>query len=106
MGIFDGHGGGSCAQVLAKRLFDYITASLLPPALIEQFHQQLEENKRPDLIESFNDKVSLIEDLANIYKQSFKEYISDLKNVSIEHLKVVLRQVAPVQIRYQAGTGT
>lgn len=83
MGVFDGHGGGSCAQVLAKRLFHYITASLLPPPLLQQYLQDLQDGKHTDLINSFNDKVQLVEDIAGVYKDSFLRFIHDLNNVSI-----------------------
>ncbi|XP_044732768.1 pyruvate dehydrogenase [acetyl-transferring]-phosphatase 2, mitochondrial isoform X2 [Chrysoperla carnea] len=80
MGVFDGHGGGSCAQVLAKRLFHYITASLLPPPLLQQYLQDLQDGKHTDLINSFNDKVQLVEDIAGVYKDSFLRFIHDLNN--------------------------
>lgn len=31
LGIFDGHGGPACSQVISKRLMRYIAASLVPP---------------------------------------------------------------------------
>ena len=35
-GIYDGHGGAACGQVVAKRLLNYIAAGLLSPTDIEK----------------------------------------------------------------------
>lgn len=44
MGVFDGHGGAACAQIVAKRLFDYICVGLLPKDLLEQYLSSLENS--------------------------------------------------------------
>lgn len=62
VGIFDGHGGGACAQVISKRLFHYIAASLLPPDML---HQYVASDERQDLIQTFNDKVR---NTSNVYR--------------------------------------
>lgn len=36
LGIFDGHGGPACSQVISKRLMRYIAASLVPPDDLRQ----------------------------------------------------------------------
>lgn len=77
-GVFDGHGGGSCAQVVAKRLFQYIAACLLPPDLLKQYLQSLEKSETAELIESYNDKVEFVDELRNLYLSHFKEFLSDL----------------------------
>lgn len=54
MGIFDGHGGPACAQVVSKRLLSYIAAGLLPADVLNNFAK----DGTPDcLLENFNDKV-------------------------------------------------
>ena len=58
MGIFDGHGGPQCAQVISKRLFAYIAAALLPNDVLNKFR---EEGLPPEkLLETFNDKVFVL----------------------------------------------
>lgn len=55
LGVFDGHGGSACAQVVSKRLLQYIAASLLPEDLLKKY---MEDASRETLMETFNDKVS------------------------------------------------
>ncbi|XP_030760828.1 pyruvate dehydrogenase [acetyl-transferring]-phosphatase 1, mitochondrial [Sitophilus oryzae] len=78
VGVFDGHGGGACAQVIAKRLFNYITACLLPHESTLQYLLTLDQPKPPDLIESYNDKVQFVEDVRDIYKESFTKFVKEL----------------------------
>ncbi|RZF40815.1 hypothetical protein LSTR_LSTR003325 [Laodelphax striatellus] len=82
MGVFDGHGGASCAQVIAKRLFDYITISLLPQDLLQKYLQSLESgsNTAMPLLECFNDKYDLIEELKQIYAEGLKGFVRDLSS--------------------------
>ena len=87
-GIFDGHGGASCGQVVAKRLFDYISAALLTPQqLADHLNALMSEDKtNPShhLVKRFNDKFELIEDLKEIYSQSYKKYVEELKEKQSE----------------------
>lgn len=53
MGVFDGHGGSACAQVISKRILNYIAAALLPMDLLNKFLKEPEET----LVEIFNDRV-------------------------------------------------
>lgn len=57
MGIFDGHGGPACAQVVSKRLLSYIAAALLP---YDTLNSYIEDGAPESLLETFNDKVTLI----------------------------------------------
>lgn len=82
VGVFDGHGGGACAQVIAKRLFNYITACLLPHDSLLDYVTDVMLPKPPDLLERYNDKVQFVEDVRDIYKDSFIEFIKELAEVS------------------------
>lgn len=63
MGVFDGHGGPACAQVISKRLLSYIAAALLP---IDTLRKYIKEEPKEDLIETLNDRVSLfVDDIIN-----------------------------------------
>ncbi|XP_968200.2 pyruvate dehydrogenase [acetyl-transferring]-phosphatase 2, mitochondrial [Tribolium castaneum] len=81
VGIFDGHGGGACAQVLAKRLFHYITACLVPHDHLTEYVASLASSNPMRLIESYNDKVQLVDDVRELYDKSFKVFLKDLAEV-------------------------
>ncbi|KAL1456831.1 hypothetical protein WDU94_001527 [Cyamophila willieti] len=78
LGVFDGHGGAACAQVLSKRLFDYITATMLPEQLIVDCLSRLENQKPVELVESYNDKFDIVGELKQLYLNSFKTFLKQL----------------------------
>ncbi|XP_058790534.1 pyruvate dehydrogenase [acetyl-transferring]-phosphatase 1, mitochondrial [Phymastichus coffea] len=78
MGVFDGHGGSACAQVVSKRLLNYIAAYLLPPNMLQTFLQSVISGKNSQLLESFNDKAKLVNELNEIYQKSFIQFLKDL----------------------------
>ncbi|CAH2103214.1 unnamed protein product [Euphydryas editha] len=75
MGVFDGHGGPACAQVISKRLFKYIAAALLPQNLLQKY---IKQEPREPLIETFNDRAEIVQDLKLIYDHSFNLYLNKL----------------------------
>lgn len=83
VGIFDGHAGGACAQVISKRLYHYITACLLPYDHLKMYLQSLKTDKPLELIESYNDTVQFVEDVREIYKRSFLNFLEDLSKVPV-----------------------
>lgn len=83
MGVFDGHGGGTCAQVVSKRLFHYISASLLPPRLLQQYLNSIDSNEKLELLQTFNDKVEFITEIRDLYQASFVTFIKDLTRSSV-----------------------
>lgn len=78
LGVFDGHGGAACAQVLSKRLFAYISAYLLPPAALNQYIASLSTETPLQLLEAYNDRVQFVDDVRDIYRASFKRYLDDI----------------------------
>lgn len=78
LGVFDGHGGGACAQVVSKRLFHYISACLLPPKLLQQYLNSIGSNKNLELLETFNDKVEFVAEIRDLYQASFLNFVKDL----------------------------
>lgn len=76
MGVFDGHGGGSCAQVIAKRLFQYIAACLLPQELLNKCIESSMESS--ELLETYNDNVEFVDDLKDLYHASFHKFVKEL----------------------------
>ncbi|KPJ00081.1 [Pyruvate dehydrogenase [acetyl-transferring]]-phosphatase 1, mitochondrial [Papilio xuthus] len=74
MGVFDGHGGPACAQVVSKRLLDYVAAAMLPTDTINAILKE----PQGALVDTYNDKIELINDLKTIYDNSFKEFLLEL----------------------------
>src|SRR5271155_3788253 len=84
-GVFDGHGGPACAQVIAKRLLNYVAAALLPTDIL---HKLLNPNLSGDstepplhLLEVYHDHFDLVKDLHQLYELSFHKYLQDLTEV-------------------------
>ncbi|CAH0716377.1 unnamed protein product, partial [Brenthis ino] len=75
MGVFDGHGGPACAQVISKRLFKYIAAALLP---LNQLQKYMSDEPRELLIETYNDRAEIVQDLKQIYDDSFNCFLKKL----------------------------
>lgn len=83
VGVFDGHAGGACAQVIAKRLYHYITACMLPHDLLQRYLEALKTAKPLELIEPYNDKVQFVDDVRDIYSNSFLTFLHDLNKVQL-----------------------
>lgn len=78
LGVFDGHGGSSCAQVIAKRLMSYISACLLPSNILKTFLDSMISGNHPQLLETFNDKARFINEINKVYEESFVNFLKDL----------------------------
>ncbi|XP_012257154.2 pyruvate dehydrogenase [acetyl-transferring]-phosphatase 1, mitochondrial isoform X1 [Athalia rosae] len=78
LGVFDGHGGGACAQVISKRLFHYISACLLPSEILKKYLESIENDRKLELIETFNDKVELVAEIRDLYHASFFSFVKEL----------------------------
>lgn len=75
-GVFDGHAGPACSQIIAKRLMRYIGASLVPPDLLKR---QLESGAESySFLKCHNDKVDFVAEIQGIYEKSFSEYANHL----------------------------
>uniref|UniRef100_A0A0A9WX38 [Pyruvate dehydrogenase [acetyl-transferring]]-phosphatase 1, mitochondrial n=3 Tax=Lygus hesperus TaxID=30085 RepID=A0A0A9WX38_LYGHE len=77
IGVFDGHAGAACAQVLAKRLFKYVSASLLPAEDIIKLNSTLQETETR-IIDYYNDRYEFVQELKALYSRSFNKYVDDL----------------------------
>lgn len=79
LGVFDGHAGGACAQVMSKRLFKYIAASMLHPDVVQKLSQS-----PTDLLQSFNDNCEINHVLQDLYSTTFDEFLADLARQKTE----------------------
>jgi pyruvate dehydrogenase phosphatase len=77
-GVFDGHGGPACGQVIAKRIFNYIAASLLPSDVLHKLLNPNLDKSSTELLETYNDRFDLVEDLRILYNKHFKDFLQDL----------------------------
>lgn len=76
--MFDGHGGRTCAQIISKRLFHYISACLLPTKLLKQYLNTVNSSNKLELLQMFNDKVEFISEIRDLYQASFLTFVKDL----------------------------
>lgn len=81
-GTFDGHGGAACAEVVSRRLFTYIAASLLPLEMLRDLEQELNKGEDVKLLQWFNlsdnEEDSLSPELRKLYRQSFTKFVLQL----------------------------
>lgn len=92
-GVFDGHGGGACAQVVAKRLYHYIAAYLLSPIQLQALSDSFANSDTPmKILDFYNEKFDFVDVLRNLYSKSYKIFVDDLlnsrpaSNLSIENI--------------------
>ena len=87
-GIFDGHGGAACGQVVAKRLFHYIAAGLLPPQELTNHIKAIESGDASHedykLVRNFNDNFELVRDLKDLYHNSYIQHLQRLLAKRVE----------------------
>lgn len=79
IGVFDGNSGSACSKVVAKRLFKYIEAALLPKKVLKSYLTALKEkDQKLDILKSFQDKYFFLEDYQKVYDESFTTYVREL----------------------------
>lgn len=76
VGVFDGHAGQACAQVVSKRLLRYLAASLLPKTILNQEMQ--DGAKSNSFLKCHNDKHDFVEELRELYETSFRNLTNEL----------------------------
>ncbi|XP_055386929.1 pyruvate dehydrogenase [acetyl-transferring]-phosphatase 1, mitochondrial [Condylostylus longicornis] len=72
-GVFDGHGGPACSQVVSKRLLRYLAASLVP---YDTLCKELSEGATSQsFLKCHNDKVDFVKEIRDLYEESFLRYV-------------------------------
>ncbi|EDX02352.1 pyruvate dehydrogenase [acetyl-transferring]-phosphatase 1, mitochondrial [Drosophila yakuba] len=75
-GIFDGHAGASCGQVVSKRLLRYVSAATLPRQVLREQMKQGADSQ--SFLKCHNDNVDFVSEIKPIYEASFLKYIKQL----------------------------
>ncbi|XP_030379139.1 pyruvate dehydrogenase [acetyl-transferring]-phosphatase 1, mitochondrial [Scaptodrosophila lebanonensis] len=75
-GIFDGHGGAACGQVVSKRLLRYISAATLPRQVLKDKMQKGCTSQ--SFLKCHNDNADFVNEIKPIYEHSFNKYITEL----------------------------
>ncbi|XP_052815432.1 pyruvate dehydrogenase [acetyl-transferring]-phosphatase 1, mitochondrial-like [Mya arenaria] len=77
-GVFDGHAGGECAQLISERIFSYIAVMLSPYSILEKIQKE-ELNPCHDLTFRFNHKGSYYNShMDKRYKAALQKLANDL----------------------------
>ncbi|KAH8338823.1 hypothetical protein KR074_001562, partial [Drosophila pseudoananassae] len=75
-GIFDGHAGAACGQVVSKRLLRYVSAATLPRQVLRK--QVKKGCSSQSFLKCHNDNVDFVSEIKPIYEASFQKYIKQL----------------------------
>ncbi|XP_016981564.1 pyruvate dehydrogenase [acetyl-transferring]-phosphatase 1, mitochondrial [Drosophila rhopaloa] len=75
-GIFDGHAGAACGQVVSKRLLRYVSAATLPRQVLRE--QMKQGCSSQSFLKCHNDNVDFVSEIKPIYEASFLKYIKQL----------------------------
>ncbi|XP_055607446.1 pyruvate dehydrogenase [acetyl-transferring]-phosphatase 1, mitochondrial [Uranotaenia lowii] len=81
VGIFDGHAGPACSQVISKRLMRYVAASLVPPDDLKG--HLLNGAQSQSFINCHNDKLEFVSEIKDIYEKSFSLFANELTNTTL-----------------------
>uniref|UniRef100_A0A240SWW7 PPM-type phosphatase domain-containing protein n=1 Tax=Glossina morsitans morsitans TaxID=37546 RepID=A0A240SWW7_GLOMM len=77
-GIFDGHGGPACSQVVSKRLLRYVAASVIDRKILkEQIKQKCNSQS---FLKCHNDKVDFVKEIKDLYEESFSKFVKKISS--------------------------
>uniref|UniRef100_T1IYH4 PPM-type phosphatase domain-containing protein n=1 Tax=Strigamia maritima TaxID=126957 RepID=T1IYH4_STRMM len=77
-GVFDGHAGSACAEIVSQRIFNYLAASFIPRDLLIDYAKVFAEGGNPELIKMYNKRVTLPSELSTLYSKSFNRFVYEL----------------------------
>jgi len=77
-GVFDGHGGPECSQVVASRLLEYVAAALLPMHHLRAVLRRADRGEPIVLTQAYNDPPALVEALVPLYQASLARWCRTL----------------------------
>lgn len=84
-GVFDGHAGYACAQLVSERLFFYIAVSLLSQKTLEEIELAMESMKpvQPILQWYKHPKDSFFQEMASLNLEKLRVYWQDLLTLDV-----------------------
>ncbi|KAH8304635.1 hypothetical protein KR018_005847 [Drosophila ironensis] len=77
-GVFDGHGGAACGQVVSKRLLRYVSAATLPRQVLREYVERGCNSQ--SFLRCHNDNVDFVSEIKPMYEVSFQKYVKELIN--------------------------
>ncbi|XP_067639965.1 pyruvate dehydrogenase [acetyl-transferring]-phosphatase 1, mitochondrial isoform X2 [Eurosta solidaginis] len=83
-GVFDGHGGPACSQVISKRLLRYVAAGVIDRKTLKEVIAK--DYNSQSFLKCHNDKADFVTEINNIYENSFTEYVQAISSESIEDI--------------------
>lgn len=86
-GVFDGHGGPACGQVVSKRLMRYLAANLCSRNVLREHFQQ--NVSSGPLVTYLNNKFEFVNEVKELYEESFDKFINELLQESGERSNVL-----------------
>ncbi|XP_014274149.1 pyruvate dehydrogenase [acetyl-transferring]-phosphatase 2, mitochondrial [Halyomorpha halys] len=91
-GVFDGNSGSACSHVVAKRLFPYLQASLLPKNVLKQLISMAKNDQNIQFLDSFQDKYFFLQEYQQVYEDSFKCFLQELVEEEPKNLEYSLKR--------------
>uniref|UniRef100_W8AUS7 (Pyruvate dehydrogenase (Acetyl-transferring))-phosphatase 1, mitochondrial n=1 Tax=Ceratitis capitata TaxID=7213 RepID=W8AUS7_CERCA len=83
-GVFDGHGGPACSQVISKRLLRYVAAGVIDRRTLKEVIAK--DYNSQSFLKCHNDKADFVAEIKNIYEHSFKDYVHTISSQAVEDI--------------------
>ncbi|XP_014102484.1 pyruvate dehydrogenase [acetyl-transferring]-phosphatase 1, mitochondrial [Bactrocera oleae] len=83
-GVFDGHGGPACSQVISKRLLRYVAAGTIDRGTLNEVITK--DYNSQSFLRCHNDKADFVSEIKNIYENSFREYVQTISGQAAQNV--------------------
>lgn len=80
-GVFDGHAGSACSQVISKRLLRYIAAGLVDRKTLRE--EIAKGCTSQSFLKCHNDSQDFVKEIQEIYEKSFDRYVRDIVDTNM-----------------------
>ncbi|XP_053948383.1 pyruvate dehydrogenase [acetyl-transferring]-phosphatase 1, mitochondrial isoform X1 [Anastrepha ludens] len=85
-GVFDGHGGPACSQVISKRLLRYVAAGVIDRTTLKEVVAK--EYNSQSFLKCHNDKADFVNEIKTIYEDSFRDYVQIISSQTVEKISI------------------